>query len=162
MPVIVDGYNLLKSLNKTGNDFEDLSDVSMCKIIAAYLSRTRQAGEVVFDGIGPPDKAPFENTGPLEVVFSGRTKDADTVIENKIAVNTAPRRLIVASNDRRIRAAARKRKASVVKCEAFWSEVIKSLTQNKRPRPEPREKQIGISQSETEQWLKAFGLEDSQ
>jgi len=159
MPVIIDGYNLLGAIHKAGDDFEDINDVQMCKMIVAYLRRTSQIGQIVFDGIGPPDKTPFDSMAPLEVVFSGRVKDADTVIENKIAANTAPRSLIVVSSDRRIRAAARKRKATSAKSDIFWYEVIKSLSKKDRPSPEPIEKRIGLSETETNLWLKAFGLD---
>jgi len=188
MPLVIDGYNLLKSIHKwstpnakgcvwgpqLGDDadslggapqtrkraFGDPGEVGLCKILSAYLHRIRDNGQIIFDGIGPPDKTGFESTGPLEVIFSGRDRDADTVIENKIIANTAPKRLTVVSSDRRIRIAAKKRKAIAVKSEDFWRNVIKCLNKKKRSSPEPKEKRIGISETETDLWLKTFGLDD--
>lgn len=161
MPIIIDGYNLLRAILKTsGDEFESIDDVGMCLMVGQYLGRTGQKGTIVFDGTGPRDKSAFENIGDLEVLFSGAKLDADTVIENKIATNTAPKRLVVVSSDRRLRLAAKRRKAVAVKAETFWENLVNYLSKKKRASKEPRAKLEGISESETEQWLKAFGFEE--
>ncbi len=157
--IIIDGHNLLWSIQKYSEDFELVTSVQLCRMIDAYLRQIDEAGCVVFDGIGPPDKEIFENMVRLEVIFSGRSTDADGVIEDKITASTAPRRLRVVSNDRRLRAAARRRKATSLKTEAFWESVLSEASKKRRPR-EPRVKREGISESETEQWLKSFGLDE--
>jgi predicted RNA-binding protein with PIN domain len=159
MPIIIDGYNLLRAIEKTESFSPVLTDAWLCRMITAYLRQIDEAGCVVFDGIGPPDKEIFEDMGNLEVIFSGRNKDADKVIEDKITANTAPKRLLVVSSDRRLRVAARKRRAISVKAEVFWESVISEPDRKPRPR-EPREKREGITESETEQWLKSFGLDE--
>ena len=113
---------------------------------------------IVFDGIGPPDKAPFGRIADLEVIFSGQTKDADAVIEAKLAADSAPRRLTIVSSDQRIRKAARAAKAVSVKSEKFYNQMIQALNR-KRPKPEPSEKKLGLDQAQTKQWLRYFGLE---
>ena len=127
MPFLIDGYNLLWSVHKLGDDSESATDVQMCRIVSGYLKQTGEAGEIVFDGIGPPDKSGFDNIDNLEVFFTGVDVDADSVIENKIRANTAPRRLMVVSSDRRVRDAARARKAVAVRSEKFWEQVGKQL-----------------------------------
>lgn len=159
MPFIIDGYNLLWSIQKTGADFEAVSEIGLCRIISRYLVLTADSGEVVFDGTGPPDKGAFDNLRKLEVSFSGQGLDADSVIENKIKASTAPKRLTVVSDDRRIRSAARARKAIALKNEAFWSTVITQLNR-KKTLEEPAAKRDGISESETKEWLRFFGLEE--
>ena len=160
MPLIIDGYNLLRTVEKIEAGPESISDVGLCKIISAYLQRIDDSGQIVFDGIGPPEKSGFENLRNLEVIFSGRVKDADSVIEDKITASTAPRRLIVVSSDRRLRTAAKKRKAMSLKVEQFWKNINTLLNQPGSRSAEPREKREGLSRSETERWLKTFGLED--
>jgi predicted RNA-binding protein with PIN domain len=159
MPIIIDGYNLLRAVEKMESFSPDLTDVWLCRMIAAYLRQIDETGCVVFDGIGPPDKEIFEDISKLEIIFSGRNKDADRVIEDKITANTAPRRLVVVSSDRRLRAAARKRRATAVKAETFWENIIAEANRKPKPR-EPRAKREGISESETNQWLKSFGLDE--
>ncbi|MFC1677411.1 NYN domain-containing protein [Planctomycetota bacterium] len=157
--VIVDGYNLLRSLESSSQTDELISDLGMCQILGRYLRQINDTGIVVFDGIGPPDKTGFNGITNLEVLFSGTRHDADTVIEHKIQASTAPKRLIVVSSDRRLRDAARLRKAVTIKSDEFWSEAVKHLRRQKKNKVEPREKFSGLTESETKQWLKLFDLE---
>ncbi len=158
MVVIIDGHNLLQSIQKTFEDFDSLTAVRLCQIISRYLKQVRENGEIVFDGTGPKDKSEFDNISNLEVFFAGQGSDADTVIEDKIKASTAPKRLTVVSSDRRLQKAARARKATVVKSQVFWSNLCRQLSR-KRTIKEPASKRQGISEGETEQWLKFFGLE---
>ena len=135
-----------------------ISDVQLCHIIGSYLNLTGQRGEIIFDGIGPPDKSGFDGISNLEVFFAGAGSDTDTVIEDKIIANSAPRRLRVVSSDRRLRKAARARKATSITSEAFWHNIQKQLSRKKTVK-EPSAKRQGLSDSETRQWLDIFGLE---
>jgi predicted RNA-binding protein with PIN domain len=158
MPVIIDGYNLLHSIQNISEGFGSINDIQMCRIVGQYLGLVGEQGVVVFDGTGPPEKSGFDNIRNLEVVFSGLRSDADTVIETKIKASTAPKRLRIVSSDRRLRNAARARKAAVTKSAEFWYDVQKRLNR-KKSKKEPSAKRRGISGSETSQWLKLFGLE---
>ncbi len=158
MPVIIDGHNLLHSIQKTSEGSESITDVQLCHIIGRYLKLTGEKGEIVFDGTGPADKSQFDNLSNLEVSFTGFATDADTVIEDKIRANTAPKRLTIVSSDRRLQDAARARKATAIKSQIFWNNLQKRLSRNKTIK-EPAAKRRGLSDGETEQWLKFFGLE---
>ncbi|MDD5064195.1 MAG: NYN domain-containing protein [Phycisphaerae bacterium] len=157
MPFIIDGYNLLHFIQKTSEDFGAITDVQFCRVISGYLRLVNEKGEIVFDGTGPRDKCGFDNISNLEVFFAGLRSDADTVIEDKIKASTAPRRLTIVSSDRRLRDAARKRRATVVKSQVFWDNVGKQLSRKAKVK-EPRAKREGLSEGETEQWLKIFDL----
>ncbi len=157
MPIIIDGHNLLWSIQNAGRDFESICEVRLCHILGRYLKLTGEKAQIVFDGAGPPDKRPFDNISDLEVLFSGRDADADIVIEDKIAASTAPRTLTVVSSDRRLRAAARARKAPAVKAETFWADLLERFSRTGKI-SEPTAKRLGLSEGETEQWLKFFGL----
>ena len=156
--IIIDGHNLLHAILKIEEDPKAVSDIELCRVISSYLNQTNQAGEIVFDGRGPRDKDVFERVDGIEVTFSGIRNDTDTIIEEKIKTNTAPKRLIIVSSDRRLRKAARSRKAIAVKSEDFWIKVQKQLSR-KRPQKEPAAKRRGLSDSETKQWMKIFGIE---
>lgn len=156
--IVIDGYNLLHSIQKTGEDSESISDVQLCHIVGRYLKLAGEKGEIIFDGTGPPEKSGFENINNLEVLFAGISSDADRVIEDKIKASTAPRRLTIVSSDRRLRDAARTRKATVVKSRVFWDNLRRLFRRGKTIK-EPAAKRRGLSESETDQWLKFFGLE---
>ncbi|NQT01493.1 MAG: NYN domain-containing protein [Planctomycetes bacterium] len=149
---------MLHSVHKVDEGFESISDVQLCRIIGSYLKLTGQSGEIIFDGTGPWDKSGFDGISNLEVFFAGLGTDTDTVIEDKIIANSAPRRLKIVSSDRRLRKAARARKATSIKSEAFWNNMQKQLSRKKVAK-EPAAKRRGLSESETRQWLDIFGLE---
>lgn len=158
MPVLIDGHNLLHSIYKAQEEAEAINDVQLCWIVGRYLKMTGETGEIIFDGVGPRDKSGFDDISNLEVSFAGRGTDTDTVIEEKIRASTAPKRVTVVSSDRRLRRAAQARKATAKKSEDFWNLVQKRL-RRKKTVAEPIEKRLGLTESETEQWLKIFGIE---
>jgi predicted RNA-binding protein with PIN domain len=155
--VIIDGHNLLNSIVKLHEESGQTSDVQLCWILSRYMKAVGETGEIVFDGTGPRDKSQFDNIANLEVFFVGLGSDADTVIENKIKANSAPKRLTIVSSDRRLRDAARTRKATAIKSEVFWDNLQKQLKQ-KKPVKEPEAKRSGLTESETQQWLDIFGI----
>jgi predicted RNA-binding protein with PIN domain len=157
MPFIIDGHNLLHTIYKAEGDSHAISDIQLCHIVNTYLKRIGETGQIIFDGTGPRDKSPFDNISNIEVLFAGLGTDTDTVIEEKIQLSTAPKRLSIVSSDRRLRKAANTRKAKSIKSDAFWSVVQKRL-QRRRKIQEPPAKRHGLTQSETEQWLDFFGL----
>ena len=160
MPVVIDGTNLLWALQEAYDEREVTTEVALCRVLGRYLALTGDDGVVVFDGAGPTDQSVFANLGRLEIVFSGFHGDADTVIEEKIKANTAPRRLTVVSSDRRLRKAAAARKATAMKSERFWEQVRNELQRKKPLQKEPEEKQEGLTESEAEQWMELFGLDE--
>lgn len=155
---IIDGHNLLHTIFKSEGDSGAITDVGLCKILSRYFTLTAEQGAIIFDGIGPPDKSGFYDISNVEILFAGRGTDADTVIEGKISASTAPKKLTIVSSDRRLRAAARMRKATSVKSDVFWVDVEKQLSR-KRPIKDPPEKRQGLNEGETEQWLEFFGFE---
>jgi len=156
--VIVDGHNLLWAVQGMAHGPEEISDVGLCRAVGRYLKQIKESGELIFDGIGPRDKTDFDNIDGVEVLFAGLGTDTDTVMEAKIAANTAPRNLTVVSSDNRLRKAARVRRAISVKSEDFWSELVRELSR-KRVVDEPSGKRDGLSDAETDQWLDFFGME---
>ncbi len=158
MPYLIDGYNLLRAVQKI-EEFAALTDVQMCRAVSDYLNAVRDRGHVVFDGVGPPDKAALGGIPSVEVYFSGPSREADDLIEDKIADSTAPKSLVVVSSDRRIRTAAAKRKAIDVPADLFWQTLLARLEkQANRPAPEPTEKRHGLTEREADLWLDIFDL----
>ncbi|MEN6386209.1 MAG: NYN domain-containing protein [Phycisphaerales bacterium] len=156
--LIIDGYNLLYAVQALLEEQTEITDVQICQIIGEFLYRTKGKGSIIFDGTGPKDKSPFNNLFNLEVLFSGPGREADDVIEKLILKNTAPRNLQVISSDRRIKDAAKKRKADAVDCVDFWLDMLKQLEKKQKQQPEPKEKFLGLTDAETEYWLKEFGF----
>ncbi|MBN2019988.1 MAG: NYN domain-containing protein [Sedimentisphaerales bacterium] len=157
MPTIIDGHNLLWAVQNL-EDTPAVTDAALCRILDGYFGLKREAAEIIFDGPGPLNKSEFVNLKNIEVTFSGRATDCDNIIEDRILASTAPKRLTIVSTDRRLRNAAEAKKAISIKCEDFWDEVKKRLSKHK-PGNEPPGKRKGLTESETELWLKVFGIE---
>jgi len=155
--LIIDGYNLLWAAQKQ-SEAGAITDIQLCHMIGRYLRLTNQTGQIIFDGIGPPDKSPFAKAANLEIIFSGQNTDADSIIEAKITADSAPKRLTVISSDQQVRKAAKRAKSVSIKSEQFYGEMIKTLAR-KRPEREPMEKRAGLDEAQTRQWLKYFELE---
>lgn len=156
--LLIDGYNLLRSVQGLLEQSSEITDIQMCRIINEYIYKTKTKGCVVFDGVGPRIKDAFNNLFNLEIIFSGTTHEADDIIEKLILASSAPKNLIVVSSDKRIKKAAEKKKATAVDCVDFWTEVIKLLEKKKKKAAEPQAKYIGITEAETEYWLREFGF----
>lgn len=157
MPFLIDGYNVLRWLQAQDGG-QAWTDAAMCRRIGQFLSATGQRGEIIFDGIGPPDKRELMGVKGVVIRFTGEHHDADSVIEQKIAACTAKRRLQIVSNDRRICAAATRAKAVSIPVEVFWQALTDFLAQKAKALREPPGKRQGISQSETDKWMEIFGI----
>jgi predicted RNA-binding protein with PIN domain len=157
MPIIIDGYNLLRSVQKI-EEYQSLDEAALCRIISEYLQRVRTYAQVIFDGLGPRDKSDLSGIDNVEVYFSGENLEADDVIEEKIEEYSAPKNMVVVSTDRRIRAAAAKRKSISVTSDLFWISMIEQLDK-KKPTPMPKQKRHGITETEADAWLDEFDLD---
>ena len=157
MSVLIDGYNLLR-LIQSYEEYHQFTDVEMVVAVSDYLFKIHRRGTIIFDGTGPRDKSELQSYRNVDVVFSGLNKEADDLIEEIIWSNTAPKKLLVVSTDRRIRNAAKKRKTLSVRSDFFWELVCHELEKPEGPPPEPNEKKHGITEAETRVWMRWFGL----
>jgi predicted RNA-binding protein with PIN domain len=157
---IIDGDNLLWALREAFDEREIGTEIEMCRVLSRYFASTGEPGQVVFDGAGPADRSEFDKITNPEIIFAGFSRDADSVIEERLKANTSPRRVTVVSTDRRLRKAAAMRKAAGIKSEEFWELVRKELGRKKPRKREPEEKREGLTDGETDQWMEAFGLDE--
>jgi predicted RNA-binding protein with PIN domain len=156
---IIDGNNLLWAIREKFDEREIGTEIELCRVLGRFFAATAEEGQIVFDGAGPADKSEFNTIDNIEVYFAGFHKDSDSVIEEKIKADSAPRRLTVVSSDRRLRKAAGLRRATAIKSEDFWAEVRKELLRKKPRRKEPMEKKEGLTESETDRWMDLFDLD---
>jgi predicted RNA-binding protein with PIN domain len=124
---------------------------------------------LVFDTSAPLDEREFElmRQTDLNVLFAVEHETADEQIAELLAHHSAPRQVVVISNDRQVQLAATRRQAQYQLCEAWydWLERRETL-----PDTEPDAESIGgseekpsdrtLSESERDYWLREFGSED--
>jgi predicted RNA-binding protein with PIN domain len=161
MPIVIDGYNLYHALLAVDDGWRDLSRTAMCRYVAAFVGPGSSA-TIVFDGAWPNDRSAELAAGDVAVTYSGPGREADEVIEHLIAADSAPRRLLVVSSDRRIRKAAAGRGCRSVKSEPFAAAVYRHHVSPPPARQsEPPEKRRGLNDLElAEAWMDYLGLVD--
>lgn len=157
MPFLIDGNNLFHALRKAGID---AGRGKICEMLAP-LAVGKETVTVVFDGRRPRGWGVPEDTRQrVEILFSDAAT-ADDLILDRIEDNTAPKRLVVVSTDRRIRQAARRRRCRIVLSEDFIA-LLLAASEPAPPRPrEPGEKYRGLTEEESQRWLEEFGLGDN-
>lgn len=157
MPFLVDGYNLLHAMGLLGGPVgpNRLAKARAGLIgLAASVHATDDPVTIVFDARGAPAGVePIPEAGPVRVEYATR-EEADDRIEWLIAHDSAPKRLVVVSDDRRLRQAARRRGCDHWKCEEY----LDWLDRRRKQRP-PRtvgEKPVKQSRRQADGWLAAF------
>jgi len=88
-----------------------------------------------------------------------RCEEADDLIEQRIRETTAPPRLTIVSNDRRLKEAARRKRCPVMECVAFWASLIEKPRVDREPADEPE--RPPASSADVEHWVKEFGHLDA-
>ena len=163
MPLLIDGYNLLhasgvmprgKGPGGLERSRTALLNLLSASIPADELPRTT----VVFDASESPWGAArtVQHQG-LTVRFADRDSDADTLIEQLIKADSAPKRLTVVSSDHRIQRAAKRRKATAIDADLWLAQLLRERSAREESSPAENLKPEGpFSPGEVEFWLRQF------
>ncbi len=156
MPLLIDCYNVLHTTMPPR--LAGLDEAGLCRALSRSVFANQNA-TVVCDGRVKPhglDQSPVDG---VDLVYSGPRRSADDVIVEMIGTNTAPRRLIVVSNDRQIRKAARRRRAQVLSCERFIGALATPADGGAPVGQSSAKPGDTLGPDEVDGWLEAFGLE---
>jgi hypothetical protein len=168
MSLLIDGYNLLNSVGIVGRGAGVSSLERSRRALLNFLAESLDAEEaarttVVFDATDAPRGLPrvLEHRG-LTVRFAAGYADADSLIEELIRTDTAPRRLTVVSSDHRLQRAARRRRATAVDSDAWFAEIARRRLHAGEPKePAPVKPATRLCESEVAAWLDRFGGESA-
>lgn len=164
MPLLIDGNNLLFAARGLEDPDRPPGRSALCDRLGEWAQRFGERIHIVFDGPQPP-KPLAAQIAPanIDVSFSGSGVTADAVLEQILTTDSGARHMVVVSTDREVQAAARRRRAKVVRSDEFWASLLKALARRPGGPLEPEEKRQGLSSDEsTDAWLREFGLEDDQ
>ncbi|MBM4012341.1 MAG: NYN domain-containing protein [Planctomycetota bacterium] len=163
MTLIVDGYNLLHASGVFGRErgsrgFEQ-SRTALLDMLVDLLGERAGDAIVVFDAAEAPDGLPARlSHGGLRVWFAREYPDADSLIEELVEDDHAPAHLVVVSSDRRLQAAARRRRAKAVSCEQWLADAREARRARGRVSPDAKPPEPGPEGAEF--WKRYFGLDD--
>jgi len=159
MTLLIDGYNLLHASGVFGSGrgprgFEQ-SRFALLDLLADLLGPEATRTIVVFDAANAPDGLPGRHLHRgIRVWFAREYPDADSLIEELIDDDNAPQSLTVVSSDRRLQAAARRRRANAVDCETWLAD----LRARSRRRDDADAKPAEPGPYDVEAWKRYFGL----
>lgn len=156
MPLIIDGYNVLHESDKPSS-LAGLDEALLCAALARSDLRS-QCPVVVCDGRPKPLGFTESPSPGVSLIYSGPSRSADDVIIAMIEADSAPRRLIVASSDRVIRRAARRRRATSWTSVEFLRHLAGALGGGPPPTDKP---DVGnLSPEQVRHWLEQFGVDE--
>lgn len=158
MSILIDCYNLLHA--PMPPRLAGMAEGQLCMLLASSQWRRRMV--VVCDGMPKPLGLIESPTDAVELVYSGVGRTADSVIMQMVVDDSAPKRLIVVSNDREIQKAARRRRARVWSCETFIHELLKGMNRGGKAAdtpPAPAKQQGPLGDEEVDRWLERFGVD---
>ncbi len=165
--LLIDAYNVL---HVTGILPPRLAGLDLEGLVA-LIGMSRYAGRgvtLVCDGVPPAHigSVPSARGGGVrlarltgaDAVFAGHGAEADDLLESLLAADSAPRRVLVVSSDRRVRKAARRYGASEVGASAFLEQLV---TDEQRARKDPLPAfvhDIPLDGVSVDHWLRTFGI----
>ena len=166
MSLLIDGYNLLNAVGIIGRGVGpgglERSRLTLLDFLAESLDPSEvPQTTVVFDaGDAPPGLPRVVKHRGLTVRFAAGYDDADTLIEELIRADSAPRRLTVVSSDHRLQRAARRRRAGAVDSDVWYAEVVRRRIDRRESTPSaPAKPQAPLLKEDVAAWLDHFGGE---
>jgi predicted RNA-binding protein with PIN domain len=168
MSLIIDGYNLLNVVgivaSGAGPGSLERSRLALLNFLAESLEEKELAATtIVFDAENPPPGLPrvVAHRG-LTVRFASHYPDADTLIEELILANSAPRHLTVVSSDHRLHRAARRRRATAVDSDVWYREIVaRRRARRISAQAQPAKPPIPLLAEDVDYWVRQFGGESS-
>lgn len=163
MAILIDGYNLLNATGIDGHGTAGRTALERARVaLLNFLARAldhqqRAATTIVFDAHQAPPGLPSELVhAEMQVRFARGYPSADDLIEELIAADHVPRRLVVVSSDHRLHRAAQRRRATAIDSDAWMNQ----LEARRRRAAQPPESTTSDDLPVAASWLAEFGSID--
>ncbi|MBX3434995.1 MAG: NYN domain-containing protein [Pirellulales bacterium] len=165
MALLIDGYNLLHAAGIFGRGKGGASlhrsREAMLRFLAATIDDAeRPRTTVVFDASDAPPGLPRRTThAEMTVHYASDYRDADELIEQLIALDDAPRSLVVVSSDRRIQRAARRRRCSSIDSDQWYAMQVRRRLHAGRSAPDVLKRVGEPTEAEVAYWVRRFAAD---
>ena len=166
MRLVVDGNNFIMSDLPAA--VAGIGEAAMCRLLARS-TYAQKVGDVivVMDGGPNPLRVTSSPVDSVELRLAGHGREADDVIIDLIDACSSPKRLTVVSTDRKVRAAARRRRCRSVTSEQFGHELARLVGRLNRGKPiqappadAPAKPTGNLTEDDVAHWLNEFGIDD--
>ncbi len=154
--LIVDAYNVLHVTGVLAPEHAGPDLIGLAELIHFSRFSSLQT-TLVCDGDSPER---LKLPGRVETHYAGKGQDADSVIEAMLERDSAPRSVRVVSSDRRLRIAAKKRRASWMASDEFLRCLNLDAGRGKRETAAFSKPDVPLDGVGVEGWLKKFGVAD--
>ena len=169
MSLLIDGYNLLHATDIFGEgsgagSFERSREALLAFLAASLNDAERPQTTIVFDATDTPPGLPNDyRVDGMRVLFARDYPDADTLLEELIDGDRAPRGLLVVSSDHRVQRAARRRGSKHIDSDRWYAQLWRRRIELRRTRQKSiPEKPIGkLSGAEIAYWVEQFESDDA-
>ncbi|MCC6677417.1 MAG: NYN domain-containing protein [Phycisphaerales bacterium] len=163
--LLLDAYNILHTRGILPPRLAGLEIPGLIHLIG----RSRYAGRglrLVCDGRRPPtDKASAMRSGeervtlgPAEIWYAGEGKDADGLIEQILRMDSAARRMVVVSSDRRVQRAASRARAEFIGSETFLMHLVRDEEAPRRSALPEFVTAVPLDGYAVAHWIREFGV----
>src|SRR5690606_7609233 len=158
MHFVIDGHNLIAKM--PGISLSDPDDEAqlILRLRRWVAANPKRRVTVYFDGGLPGGRAPHLSATRLEVVFASSGQPADDLLLRHLRRIKNPPEYTLVTSDRKIVAAAEKRRVTVLLSEDFAPELAEDATAAPPPPREVVEKPL-LSEAEVAAWMELFGPE---
>ncbi|OGB68510.1 MAG: hypothetical protein A2Y94_14085 [Caldithrix sp. RBG_13_44_9] len=156
--IIIDGYNLIKANPDIFSKMPDLESQRhhLLKILQSAPVLHGKEILVVFDGTTGQNFPPAEKKGRIQLIFSGKTQEADEVIQKLIRKNASSQMMQIISSDRSIKNTAKDHRVSTMTSQEFWKSLLGNHIKTSRAVNEDSSSNRHLSDNEIQEWLKLF------
>jgi predicted RNA-binding protein with PIN domain len=167
MSLVIDGYNLayevgwLTRRQRGSGALERARERLLNFIVHSLDEKQASRTTVVFDAKKlPPGVSAEQQRSGIKILFAENYDDADAMIEELIEHCGAPKALTVVSSDRRIMAAAKRRRATPLR-SGEWYELMLQARTKQVSEPHTAEEfakksATEIPSAELDYWLRKF------
>jgi predicted RNA-binding protein with PIN domain len=161
--LIIDGYNLLKSLPDFFKKYDNLhaQREHLIRILKSNPKLRNRQVLLVFDGGGENTQLMKSAHEKINIIFSNQHRTADDIIQKKIRQAKHPENIQVVSSDREIQHTAQSHGAKIIDSTTFWKNYNKKSTLNVQPRNSVKNSDRELSDKEVRKWLDIFQQKES-
>ncbi len=172
--LLIDGYNVVAPVAPPGRHSDPAwlqrERMRLLDRLAEHLDEsTRGRTCVVFDAANPPaDRSRQFTHASIDVRFAVEYSEADDLLEELIAVHSAPKQLTVVSSDHRVQTAAARRGATTFDSQPWLDDLLEGRLRLapaasaagqgsdaiEDPKPDAE-----MTPDDLQHWLETFGFE---